>query len=68
MRIAYTLNGLIGGFGNTKTYDINNYGDESSLTLRYVSKYLKKYVLKNNDVIFLSLVGKLISWKNLKNI
>ena len=53
MRIAYTLNGLIGGFSNKKTYDmdkLSNYGDESLLTLRYVSKFLNKYVLKNNDV------------------
>ena len=52
MRIAYTLNGLIGGFGNSKNMnvDLGNYGSESSLVLRYVSKYLKKYVLDNNDV------------------
>ena len=53
MRIAYTINGLIGGFHNKKTYNIDklsNYGDESLLTLKYISKFLKKYILKNNDI------------------
>jgi len=56
MKIAYTLNGLIGGIGNSKNMnvDLGDYGTESSLVLRYVSKFLKKYVLDNNDVdIFL---------------
>ena len=56
MKIAYTLNGLIGGLGNSKNMnvDLGDYGTESSLVLRYVSKFLKKYVLDNNDVdIFL---------------
>ena len=73
MRIAYTLNGLIGGFGNYKTYNIDklsNYDDESSLVLRYVSKFLKKYVLENNDVdifIFSWEVDKLEEFKKYLN-
>ena len=52
MRIAYTLNGLIGGIGmnKNKNVDLGDYGSESSLVLRYVSKFLKKYVLDNNDI------------------
>jgi len=52
MRIAYTLNGLIGGLGNSKNMnvDLGDYGNESLLVLRYVSKFLKKYVLDNNDI------------------
>jgi len=44
MRIAYTMNGLIGGLGNSKNMnvDLGDYGTESSLVLRYVSKFLKK--------------------------
>ena len=54
MRIAYTMNGLIGRFGG-KHYHQNDtdesaYKNESSLVLRYVQKYLKKYVLDNNDI------------------
>ena len=73
MRIAYTLNGLIGGFGNYKTYNIDklsNYGDESSLTLKYASKFLKKYVLDNNDVdvfVFSWQVDKLEEFKKYLN-
>jgi len=73
VRIAYTLNGLIGGFGNYKTYNIDklsNYGDESSLTLKYASKFLKKYVLDNNDVdvfVFSWQVDKLEEFKKYLN-
>ena len=41
--------------------DVGDYSNQSSLVLRYVSKFLKKYVLENNDVDIFVLVGKLIS-------
>ena len=52
MKIAYTLNGLIGGFNSGKNMnaDVGDYSSQSLLTLRYTSKFLKKYVLDNNDV------------------
>tara|TARA_R110000824_G_scaffold5466_6_gene25295 strand:+ start:6601 stop:7419 length:819 start_codon:yes stop_codon:yes gene_type:complete len=53
VRIAYTLNGLVGSFTSGKHYDedtLNSYGGQSLLTLRYISKYLKKYILDKNDV------------------
>ena len=52
-KIAYTLNGLIGGFGSVKNMNLDegeDYDYQSSLTLKYCSKFLKKYVLENNDV------------------
>ena len=52
-KIAYTMNGLVGGFGSGKNSDsleLNDYNYESLLTLKYCSKFLKKYVLNNNDV------------------
>ena len=73
MKIAYTLNGLIGGFENCKTYDIDKlstYGDESLLTLKYTSKFLKKYVLDNNDIdifVFSWQVDKLEEFKKYLN-
>ena len=53
MRIAYTLNGLIGGFNSGKNMTASeslDYNNQSLLTLRYTSKFLKKYVLDNNDI------------------
>ena len=52
MRIAYTLNGLIGGISSGKNMnaDVGDYSSQSLLTLRYISKFFKKYVLDNNDV------------------
>jgi hypothetical protein len=57
MRIAYTMNGLIGRFGG-KHYHLDNtekdnYKNESSLVLKYVNKSLKKYVLNNDVDIFI---------------
>jgi len=51
-KIAYTLNGLVGGFNSGKNMNVNlgNYDYQSSLTLQYCSKFLNKYVLKNNDI------------------
>ena len=42
MRIAYTLNGLIGGFNSGKNMTASeslDYNNQSLLTLRYTSKY-----------------------------
>ena len=52
MKIAYTINGLIGGFNSGKNMnaDVGDYSSQSLLTLRYISKFFKKYVLDNNDV------------------
>ena len=43
MKIAYTLNGLIGGFNSGKNMnaDVGDYNSQSSLVLRYVSKFCK---------------------------
>ena len=70
MKIAYTLNGLIGGISSGKNMnaDVGDYSNQSSLVLRYVSKFLKKHVLENNDVdifIFSWEVDKLEEFKNL---
>jgi hypothetical protein len=47
------MNGLIGRFGG-KHFDAHNaegsYKDESSLVLKYVSKFFRKYIIDNNDV------------------
>ena len=72
MKIAYTLNGLIGGISSGKNMnaDVGDYSSQSSLVLRYVSKFLKKYVLENNDVdifIFSWEVDKLEEFKKYLN-
>ena len=53
MRIAYTINGLVGGFGMARNSDIagrDDYKYQSELALRYTSKFFKKYIVDNNDV------------------
>ena len=65
MKIAYTLNGLVGGFSSTENKSMTSkdnheskkssekslsYKEESLLTLKYCTKFLKKYVLDNNDI------------------
>ena len=65
MKIAYTLNGLVGGFMSTENKSMTSkdnhkskkssekslsYKEESLLTLKYCTKFLKKYVLDNNDI------------------
>ena len=53
MRIAYTMNGLVGGFGMGKNVDIagkDDYKYQSELALRYTSKFFRKYIVDNNDV------------------
>ena len=50
--------------------DVGDYSNQSSLVLRYVSKFLKKYVLENNDVdifIFSWEVDKLEEFKKYLN-
>ena len=52
-KIAYTFNGLVGGFNsgkNSSSVKIGDYNYESLLTLKYCSKFLKKYILDKNDV------------------
>ncbi len=48
MRIAYTMNGIFGGFAgkNSKSNNIN----ESELILKYTYSKLKKYILDNNNI------------------
>ena len=72
MKIKYTLNGLIGGIssGKNMNVDVGDYSNQSSLVLRYVSKFLKKHVLENNDVdifIFSWEVDKLEEFKKYLN-
>ena len=49
MRIAYTLNGLIGGFAG-KNYQSTD--EDSILILEYISKLINKYITAYNDVDF----------------
>tara|TARA_B100001964_G_scaffold224410_1_gene271181 strand:- start:345 stop:1142 length:798 start_codon:yes stop_codon:yes gene_type:complete len=50
MKIAYTMNGLVGGlFG--KHYNADN-GDESTLVIKYISNNFRKYITSSNDVDF----------------
>ena len=51
MKIAYTLNGLIGGFSGKSTGNANKDSD-SLLILDYVSKIIKKNIIQHNDVDF----------------
>ena len=48
MKIAYTMNGIFGGFAgkNSKSNNIN----ESELILKYTYSKLKKYILDNNNI------------------
>ena len=53
MRIAYTMNGLVGGFGKGKNVDNavkDDYKYQSEIALRYTSKFFREYIVKNNDV------------------
>ena len=53
MRIAYTMNGLVGGFGKGKNVDNagkDDYKYQSEIALRYTSKFFRKYIVENNDV------------------
>ena len=62
MKIAYTLNGLMGGFSGKNTSNANKDSD-SLLILDYVSKIIKKNIIPYNDVDFF-----IFSWHtNFKN-
>tara|TARA_R100001377_G_scaffold84773_1_gene69104 strand:+ start:803 stop:1651 length:849 start_codon:yes stop_codon:yes gene_type:complete len=50
MKIAYTLNGLIGGL--TGKNSSGSTRDDQLLILKYVSNLLQKYIVPNNDVDF----------------
>lgn len=50
MKIAYTLNGLIGGL--TGKNSSGSTRDDQLLVLKYVSNLLQKYIVPNNDVDF----------------
>jgi hypothetical protein len=62
MKIAYTLNGLLGGFTGKNTSNADK-DDEAILILRYVSDLIQKYIVSYNDVDFF-----IFSWHtNLKD-
>ena len=62
MKIAYTLNGLLGGFAGKNTSNADK-DDEAVLILRYVSDLIQKYIVPYNDVDFF-----IFSWHtNLKD-
>ena len=50
MRVAYTMNGLIGGLSGKNSSGSPR--DDQLLVLKYVSKILKKYIVSYNDVDF----------------
>ena len=49
MKIAYTLNGLIGGFSGKSASNANK-DEDSILILKYVSDLIQKYIVSHNDV------------------
>jgi len=51
MKIAYTLNGLIGGFSGKSASNANK-DEDSILILKYVSDLLQRYIVPYNDVDF----------------
>ena len=48
MKVAYTMNGLFGGFVG-KNY-LNDNSSDAELVMKYSYLELNKYILKNNDV------------------
>ena len=56
MRIAYTLNGLVGGFSGKNTSNADKDTD-SILILKYVSDLIQKHIVPYNNVDFF-----LFSW------
>ena len=50
MKIAYTMNGLIGGFTN-KNY-VSSSDEDSRLILRYVNESIEKFIKPYCDVDF----------------
>ena len=51
MKVAYTINGLIGGFSG-KNSTISNKDDDYIILLEYFSKLINKYITSYNDVDF----------------
>ena len=49
MKIAYTLNGLIGGFSGKSASNANK-DEDSILILKYVSDLIQRYIVPYNDV------------------
>ena len=47
MKVAYTINGLIGGFSGKN--EIRNSNRDSLIILEYISKILKKNIIENNN-------------------
>jgi hypothetical protein len=48
MKIAYTMNGLVGGlFG--KHYNADT-GDESTLVIKYISNNFRKYITSSMEI------------------
>ena len=50
MKIAYTMNGLIGGLSGKNSNDSTK--DNQIMVLKYVSDLLKEYILPYNDIDF----------------
>ena len=50
MKIAYTLNGLIGGLTGKNSSGSSR--DDQVLVLKYVSNLLQKYIMPQNNVDF----------------
>ena len=51
MKIAYTINGLIGGFSGKNSENVNKTEDHI-LILKYIGKTLEKNIAEHNDVDF----------------
>ena len=49
MKIAYTLNGLVGGFSGKSASNANK-DEDSILILKYVSDLIQRYIVPYNDV------------------
>ena len=53
MKIAYTINGLLGGFsGKNSDTNIRTTKEDYVLILKYISNILKKNIAEHNDVDF----------------
>jgi hypothetical protein len=63
MKIAYTMNGLVGGlFG--KHYNADT-GDESTLVIKYISNNFRKYITSSFErgIIIFMIKPKQILWR-----
>ena len=66
MKIAYTMNGLVGGLSGKNSSGSSR--DDQLLVLKYVSNLLQKYIMTQNNVDFSYLVGIQILWMSLISI